>query len=603
MIAWQRSFDLLQKIGKSLMLPVAILPVAGILLGLGGALLSGADRGVIQIDSQFLLTFFSVLKSSGEPIFANLPLIFAVGVALGLTKNDGVSALAAIVGFVVMLGTMGVIAPYWGIETQEIMGIPSIDTGVFGGIIIGCVAAAMFNRFYRISLPTYLGFFAGKRSVPIITAFAAIGIGFILSIVWPPVGEGISYLSNKAASGDMSLTVFIYAFVERLLIPFGLHHIWNVPFFFEIGEFVTSSGKVVHGEMTRFFAGDPTAGNLGGGYLVKLFGLPAAALAMWQCAKPENRAKIGGIMLSGALTSFLTGITEPLEFTFLFVAPFLYLLHAFLSGFAFVITYALGAKLGYTFSHGFIDYVLFFAMDTKPWMILLIGPLYFGLYYAVFVTAIKRFNLATPGRESETMASVAATEDAGSPIAGQIVAALGGSANINSLDACITRLRVGLNDPNQADAQKLKDLGAAGVVKMGQGLQAIFGPQSENLKTAIDEYLKDQGHASKLDTGSPASVEPANQGNKPLTGSLTLDPKIRSRSQELIRALGGKENIVSSMTCATTRLRVEVKDDQLVQPDLLGDDVFIQQVGPHLWHLLVGFQSEEYKLSFDLAMA
>ena len=603
MIAWQRSFDFLQKIGKSLMLPVAILPVAGILLGLGGALLSGVDRGVIQIDSQFLLTFFSVLKSSGEPIFANLPLIFAVGVALGLTKNDGVSALAAIVGFVVMLGTMGVLAPYWGVETQEIMGIASIDTGVFGGIIIGCVAAGLFNRFYRISLPTYLGFFSGKRSVPIITAFAAIGVGAILSIIWPPVGEGISYMSDAAASGNMSFTVFIYAFVERLLIPFGLHHIWNVPFFFEIGEFVTSTGTIVHGEMTRFFAGDPTAGNLGGGYLVKMFGLPAAALAIWQCAKPENRAKIGGIMLSGALTSFLTGITEPLEFTFLFVAPFLYLLHAFLSGFAFVITYVLGAKLGYTFSHGFIDYVLFFAMDTKPWMILLVGPIYFGLYYVIFVTAIRRFHLATPGREPELVASTALAEDDGSSMAGQIVAALGGSANIDSLDACITRLRVGLVDPQKADTKMLKDLGAAGVVVMGQGLQAIFGPQSENLKTSIDDFLKVQGHSSKPANQSQAGTETRSQVAKTLPTSFALDPDIRSRSQELMRALGGHDNIVSTMTCATTRLRVEVKNDQLVQPELLGDDIFVQQVGSHLWHLLVGFKSEEYKRSLDLAMA
>ncbi|MFW7380257.1 MAG: glucose-specific PTS transporter subunit IIBC [Oligoflexus sp.] len=594
---WKTSFDFLQKIGKSLMLPVAILPVAGILLGLGGALLSGVDRGVIQIDSEFLLVLFAIFRSSGEPIFANLPLIFAVGVALGLTKNDGVSALAAIVGYVVMLGTMGVIAPYWGVETQEIMGIASINTGVFGGIIIGSVAAAVFNKFYKLELPPFLGFFAGKRSVPIITAFAAIGLGGVLSLIWPPIGEGIRYLSNLSASGDMTATVFIYGVIERLLIPFGLHHIWNVPFFFEIGEFVTSTGNVVHGELTRFFAGDPTAGNLGGGYLFKMFGLPAAAIAMWHCARPENRKKVGGIMISAALTSFVTGITEPIEFAFLFVAPVLYLIHALLAGLAFVISYGVGAKLGYTFSHGFIDYALFFAMATKPWVVLVLGPMYFLVYYASFRFAIKKWNLLTPGRENQAEAAQSVREGDSLEVASQITAALGGAKNILNLDACITRLRVGVEDMNKVNDQELRNLGAIGVIKLGNSLQAIFGTQSENLKTAIEEYLrKSKGSFTPPEVDVSQSLESVYQEaqTQNLSG-LENTELIKEKCQAMLSALGGRDNIVEVKSCAQTRLRVELKDGNLVNHDLLEKITHGMQASQRIWHLLVGFQNTEYQ--------
>lgn len=603
MKAWKDPLDFLQKIGKSLMLPVAILPVAGILLGLGGAMLAGIDRGAVQIESEFLLAFFSILKASGEPIFANLALIFAVGVALGLSNNDGVSALAAIVGFFVMLATMGVMAPYWGVEVHEIMGIATVNTGVFGGIIIGCLAAAIFNRFYKLSLPPYLGFFAGKRSVPIITGFAAIGLGMILSLVWPPIGEGISSLSKLAASGDMTATVFIYGFVERLLIPFGLHHIWNVPFFFELGEYINAQGQVVHGEMTRFFAGDPTAGNLGGGYLFKMFGLPAAALAMWHCAYPENRKKLGGIMISAALTSFVTGITEPIEFAFLFIAPVLYLIHALLAGLAFVISYSFGAKLGYTFSHGFIDYILFYAMANKPWIILMLGPLYAFVYYFVFRFAISRWHLLTPGREAGQEESRQASPEEGSlSIAAQLIAAFGGRENIRSLDACITRLRLGLVDGKKVNEEELKKLGAVGIIKLSNSIQAIFGTQSENLKTAMEKLLTEELDSKVPPAGE--SPQPASQDTH--VAALTQPTiaqvdraEIEESCQEILLALGGKDNIVELSCCAQTRLRFKLKSDQLVNRDRLAEAAPYMHASANIWHILIGLQNHQYKVLLD----
>src|SRR5262245_33056395 len=366
MTMFSNAFSVLQKIGKCMMLPVSVLPVAGILLGVGSANFSWLPDTLSQ-----------VMAAAGSAIFGNLPLLFAIGVAIGLTENDGVAALAGTVGFVVFLAALGVCAKLRGIETKAIMGIPSIETGVFGGIVVGLIAASVFNRFYKIKLPSYLGFFAGKRAVPIITAFSVIAVGALLSFVWPPIGSGIDSFSHWAVHGRPALAFTIYGVVERALIPFGLHHIWNVPFFFQAGDFTDpNTGAVVHGEIARFISGDPTAGNMTGGYLFKMWGLPAAALAMWRTARPENRAKVGGIMISAAVTSFLTGITEPIEFAFLFVAPLLYGIHALLAGVAYFLCIALGIKHGFTFSHGFIDYVVLFPQSHNALWLLVIGPIW-----------------------------------------------------------------------------------------------------------------------------------------------------------------------------------------------------------------------------------
>src|SRR6187399_867715 len=383
MSSFQNAFSLLQKIGKCMMLPVSVLPVAGILLGVGSANFTWLPEIVSQ-----------VMAASGGAIFANLPLLFAIGVAIGLTENDGVAALAGTVGYVVFLAAMGVCAKLSGIEPTPIMGIPSIETGVFGGIIVGLIAAAAFNRFYRIKLPSYLGFFAGKRAVPIITAFAVIVAGAVLSFIWPPIGGGIERFSHWAVHERPALAFTIYGVIERSLIPFGLHHVWNVPFFFQAGSFTDpATGNVVHGEIARFISGNPTAGSMTGGYLFKMWGLPAAAIAMWRAARPENRTKIGGIMISAAVTSFLTGITEPIEFAFLFIAPVLYVIHALLAGVAYFTCIVLGIKHGFTFSHGFIDYVVLFPKSHGALWLFVLGPLWAAVYYGVFLTAIRRFNL------------------------------------------------------------------------------------------------------------------------------------------------------------------------------------------------------------------
>ncbi|TLY74017.1 MAG: PTS glucose transporter subunit IIBC, partial [Gammaproteobacteria bacterium] len=332
------AFVVLQKIGKSLMIPVAVLPVAGLLLGVGAAHFGWIPPLVSAL-----------MKASGDVVFGNLPLIFAVGVAVGLTENDGVAAISAAVGYVVLLAILGVMAGVWGIEPVSVMGIKSMQTGVFGGILAGAIAATMFKRFYRTTLPPYLAFFSGKRSVPIVTALAAGLAGVVLSAIWPPIQHGIDTFSHWAAVSNPRTAATIYGFVERLLIPFGLHHIWNVPFFFEMGAYTDASGTVVHGDINRFFAGDPTAGVLAGAFLFKMFGLPAAAIAMWHSASPQNRVAVGGIMISAALTSFLTGITEPIEFAFLFVAPVLYVVHAVLAASTQFLANTLGMHMGFTF--------------------------------------------------------------------------------------------------------------------------------------------------------------------------------------------------------------------------------------------------------------
>ena len=469
-------FGLLQKIGRALMLPVAILPVAGILLGIGAAGFSWMPELLSQTMAQ-----------AGGAVFGNLPLLFAVGTVLGLTDNDGVSTLAAIVGYVVMLGTMGVMAGQLGVETKSILGITSIDTGVFGGILAGILASIMFNRFYKIKLPEYLGFFAGKRFVPIVTAFGAIILGTVLAFIWPPIGSAIDSFGNYAVDGNPVTMGFVYGFIERLLIPFGIHHVWNVPFQMEMGEFITSTGAVVNGDIPRFFAGDPTAGFLAGGFLFKMFGLPAAAIAMWHVAKPENKARVGGIMVSAALTSMLTGITEPIEFSFLFVAPVLYFMHAVLAGLAFMITNFLEIKMGASFSHGLIDFTMFSSIGTKSFWLIPLGLVYAVFYYGVFRFAISKFNLKTPGREDDAEMSV--NVETSSDLAGELIHAFGGPANIKNLDACITRLRVTVNKPEMVNQDRIKALGASGVLTVGQNMQAIFGPKSDNIKTDMQELL------------------------------------------------------------------------------------------------------------------
>jgi len=582
MSSFKNAFSTLQKIGKCMMLPVSVLPVAGILLGVGSANFAWLPDAVSKI-----------MAASGSAVFGTLPLLFAIGVAIGLTDNDGVAALAGTVGYVVFLAAMGVCADLQGVESKPIMGIPSIETGVFGGIIVGLIAAAVFNRFFKIKLPSYLGFFAGKRAVPIITAFSVILAGAVLSFIWPPIGRSIDRFSHWAVHERPALAFTMYGLIERALIPFGLHHVWNVPFFFQAGEFTDpATGKVVHGEIARFIAGDPTAGNMTGGYLFKMFGLPAAALAMWRCALPEQREKVGGIMVSGALTAFLTGITEPLEFAFIFVAPVLYAIHALLAGLAYFSCVALGIKHGFTFSHGLIDYIVLFPNSHNALWLLALGPVWAGVYYGVFSFSIRRFNLLTPGREVETEEQKTARSATGDNFALQLVRAFGGRSNIVNLDACITRLRVTLGDVTKASPEKLKALGAAGVVMVGDGVQAIFGTQSENLKTEMQEYLKSAGpEADEVEAPSPVNA-PAPAGLAP----PVRDPDAARKARAYIAALGGKANVVRVDACAETRLRLVVRDKAQVREAALESEgiAAVAMLDNGILHLLVDLNADQY---------
>ncbi|HPT44508.1 MAG TPA: PTS glucose transporter subunit IIBC [Candidatus Rifleibacterium sp.] len=577
-------FATLQKIGKSMMLPVSVLPVAGLLLGIGSS------------NFAFLPSIVSkTMAQAGGAIFSNLPLLCAIGVVLGLTGNDGVAAMAGLVGFAVMVATMGVTASAFGLETRMVMGMQSIDTGVLGGIIIGLVAAWLFNRYYRVQLPSYLGFFSGKRLVPILTAFAGIGLGILMSFVWPPVGAVIGMFSRWAASENPATAFALYGVVERALLPFGLHHIWNAPFFFEVGEFTNAAGELIRGEVYRFAAGDPTAGNMAGGYLFKMWGLPAAAFAFWYTARPENKAKIAGIMGSAALTSFLTGITEPIEFSFLFLAPMLYGVHAVLTAAAYYLCVMIGIKHGMTFSHGLFDFVLLFSKSTHALWLLVIGPMWGLMYFAIFRFFILKFDLKTPGREVES--EIDSSAIAGNEFARQLVLAFGGRSNILGLDACITRLRLELKDRSFASPERLKQLGAVGVLEAGNNLQAIFGTRSEILKTDMEEYLKTAGPDAELDQ-RPNPTAAAEAAGFP---SAPVDPEARSKCEKWLRAMGGRENLATVTACAETRLRIVLHEpDWLDSEELLDSGIKgIMPLQGGVIHLLTGLGAHQYPIELQ----
>ena len=378
-----------QRFGRSLMLPIAALPVAALLLRLGQPDLLGAD-GLGWVDVA------AVIGAAGDALFANLPLLFAVGIAIGMArKSDGSTALAAVVGYLVFKGVGDAMSPVI-LDGDEL-----INYGVLGGIVSGLVSAWLWQRYHRISLPPYLAFFGGRRFVPIITALAMLVVSVLMSFVYPAFDAGITGLGEWVTDNAI-LGGFVYGTLNRLLIPLGLHHILNNPPWFIFGEY-TAGGETYHGDIARFLAGDPTAGAFMTGFFpIMMFALPAAALAIWHEAKPQNKKLVGGIMLSAALTAFLTGVTEPLEFAFMFVALPLYVIHAFLTGSSMALVNALGIKDGFGFSAGLFDYVLNYNIATKPLLIIPIGLAYAAIYYFGFRFVIRRWNLKTPGREDDT---------------------------------------------------------------------------------------------------------------------------------------------------------------------------------------------------------
>ncbi|MGL5378064.1 MAG: glucose-specific PTS transporter subunit IIBC [Cetobacterium sp.] len=485
-------FAEVQKIGKALMTPVAILPAAGIFLAAGNKL------GI------------PLMEQAGGVIFGNLPLLFAVGAAIGLVGGDGIAALAAIVALLIMNTTMGSLTNAAdGVAAgnpafAEVLGIPTLQTGVFGGLIAGIIAAVCYKKFYKTELPAFLGFFAGKRLVPIMTAVLAFLVGLAMPYIWQPVQAGLGQLSYLANETNTNLSTLLFGITERALIPFGLHHIFYSPFWFQFGEYTNAAGQIVTGDQAIWFAMfkdgvksfdsatySGAAKFMTGKFPFMMFGLPAAALAMYHEAKSENKKLAAGILFSAALTSFLTGITEPLEFSFLFVAPILYGVHCLFAGLSFMLMNIFKVRIGMTFSGGVIDYIMFGVLpgtegfQTNWLMVIVVGLGFSVIYYFGFRFFIRKMNLMTPGREEAT-AEDNLPKAEGSELATLVLAALGGKENVISVDACITRLRLEVKDSSIVNDAELKRLGASGVLKVGQnGVQAIFGAKAQFIANDI----------------------------------------------------------------------------------------------------------------------
>lgn len=492
-------FKQLQKIGKAFMLPIAILPAAGLLLGIGGAL---SNPNTVQaypfLNISWLQGIFSIMSSAGDVIFSNLALIMCIGLSVGLAKKDkGTAGLAGAVSFLVMNASIK------GMITAFNPAIEAIDTGVVGAIAIGLMVSYLHNKYGNIQLPAVLGFFGGSRFVPIVSSFSSIFIGAIFFLVWPTFQEGL-VLAGNAIAGLGPIGTFLYGFLLRLTGAVGLHHmIYPLFWYTELGGVATVAGQTVTGAQNIFFAqlADPNHTGLftegtrffAGRFATMMFGLPGACLAMYHCVPKSKRKLVGGLFLGGAITSFVTGITEPIEFMFLFVAPWLYVIHAFFDGLSFFISDILNISIGNTFSGGLIDFTLFGVLqgnEKTNWIyVLVIGVIWFALYYFTFRFLITKFNVMTPGREEESEEVRVITKDSMNETASQILEALGGEENLDDVDACITRLRVAVKDVSKVDKDRIKALGATAVLEVKGGIQAIFGAKADPLKQKINEII------------------------------------------------------------------------------------------------------------------
>jgi N-acetylglucosamine PTS system EIICBA or EIICB component len=489
-------FGGVQQLGRALMLPIAVLPIAGLLLRLGQPDLLG----------------WAAMAAAGDAIFSNLGLLFAVGVGIGLAReNHGAAGLAALVGFLVTTRAVETLlaAPPGSLAKL------SIPVGLLSGIIAG----VSYNRFSNITLPSYLSFFGGRRFVPIVSGLAGLVLAAVVGYAWPFLERGMD-ATSQAILGAGSLGLFAYGVLNRILIVTGLHHILNNFAWFIVGDYHGATG-----DLKRFFAGDPTAGAFMSGFFpVMMFGLPGACLAMYHAARPERRAGVAGLLLSLGLTSFLTGVTEPVEFTFMFLAPVLYALHAVATGLAMVVMHLFGVRLGFSFSAGLFDYVLNFSHAQRPLLLLPIGAAYFALYYGVFRATIVRLNLATPGRESDDAAAESASSTPLGDRPKAFVTALGGAQNLTEVAACTTRLRLELVDNTAVDEPMLKRLGARGIIRSSTtGLQVVVGPIADQVAGEIRATLR---------SAAPATPAPA------------ID------ARALLAALGGRDNIVDFETAA-----------------------------------------------------
>lgn len=480
----------LQKLGKSLMLPVATMPAAAILQGFGlinyekDLHLGSAVGGFLN---QYVAPF---LNAGAGAIFGNLALIFAIGVAIGFA-GDAVAALSALIAYMVLTKVLAIVPLQFSFINDDVV----LNMGVLGGIFAGAWAAFLYKKYHNIKMPDWLGFFAGKRFVPIITAASTMVLAVFIGMIWSPVQDVISDFGNWVVSLG-AIGAFVFGTANRLLIPIGLHHVMNTIAWFQIGDFTNAAGELVHGDLTRFFAGDKTAGMFMTGFFpIMMFALPGAALAFIHTAKPEKRKMVASIFIGSAIASFLTGITEPLEFSFMFVAPLLYVVHAVLTGVAGLLMYVLDVKLGFGFSAGLIDYLVNLKLSTNAWILIPVGLAFFVVYYVLFRFMIVKFNLKTPGREEDEENGIEKVSPRGTTVsatsrAAKILDNIGGPSNIKNIDACITRLRLIVEDDKAVNDPALRQLGASGVMRLGQGaVQIVFGPQSEQIKDDIKKLM------------------------------------------------------------------------------------------------------------------
>mgnify|MGYP000279623319 FL=1 len=587
-------FGVLQRVGRSFMLPIALLPVAGLLLGIGSSFTNETMLAAYGLDSvihqgTLIYTILDVMSRTGNAVFNNLPLLFAMGVAIGMARKEKeVAALSGAVAYLIMnTAIQAMINAAGGVDampansTTSMLGITTLQMGVFGGIVVGLGVAALHNKFYKIELPQVLAFFGGTRFVPIISSIVYLIVGIAMFYVWPVVQNGISALGSLVLASGYAGT-FIYGLLERALIPFGLHHVFYMPFWqTAVGGTAIIDGVTVTGAQNIFFAELASKSTtvfsvsatrfMAGKFPFMIFGLPGAALAMYQCAKPEKRKVAGGLLLSAALTSMLTGITEPLEFTFIFVALPMYAVHCVLAGLSYMFMHILNVGVGMTFSGGLIDMVLFGVMQGNAkthWIwIVVVGVVYFVIYYLVFRFMITKFDYKTPGREdteevklytradvnARDAASGSAAPAGNDPVSALIVEGLGGKANISDVDCCATRLRCTVKDAEQVKQDALKASGASGVICKGNGVQVVYGPKVAVIKAKLEDYLE------KMPANAAAPAAPA---AAPATAPAAL-------------AAAAKDTVLSACMNGTVVPLAEVKDEAFAS-GALGDGIAIE---------------------------
>lgn len=603
-------FGVSQRVGRSFMLPIAILPVAGLLLGIGGSFSNATMldtyglNGVLGEGTVFH-AIFQVMSAAGNIVFANLPVIFAIGVAIGMAKKEKeVAALAAVIAFFIMHASIGAMITITGGAEEmlkgavtSVCGISSLQMGVFGGIIVGLGVAALHNRYYKMELPQVLSFFGGTRFVPIICSLVYTGVGILMFFLWPLIQNEI-YSVGEVVLRSGYFGTWVYGTMERLLIPFGLHHVFYLPFWqTAVGGTMVVAGQTVEGAQNIFFAqlADPTVEHfavsatrfLSGKFPLMIFGLPGAALAMYRTAKPEKRKAVGGLLLSAALTSMLTGITEPLEFTFLFVAPALYGIHCVLAGLAYMLMHMLGVGVGMTFSGGLIDLFLFGVLQgnakTNWTWVVIVGVVYFAVYYFLFAFLIRRWDLKTPGREDADEVKLYRRSDVEAKKAGAVAGeaddrevdalsaaicrGLGGKKNLSDVDCCATRLRCTVHREELVDEGVLKSTGASGVVRKGNGVQIIYGPRVTVIKSNLEDYLE------------TAPDEESGTGTVPMEKTSEADRETVGEKEEFrIRC-----SMVISSPMTGTAADLSKAPDEAFAGRMLGDGAMVTPEDPYVY--------------------